>query len=85
MTSMETEQTHQVTLIDDDENLSALISLWLRRAGYQVNTHLNSESGLSSLSSQRCDVVCLDLELPDQHGFETLDAIIQNFVTCPLS
>jgi len=65
-------------LVDDEKPLLALLSRYLERLGYQVES---CESGWEALrlchdSKRRYDVVVLDLGLPDMPGLEVLNAVL---------
>lgn len=59
----------KVLLIEDDETIAFGIQIGLQRKGYEI---LWAESALQGiyLFHQGCDVVLLDLNLPDRNGYE---------------
>ncbi|MCM1045728.1 MAG: response regulator transcription factor [Candidatus Gastranaerophilales bacterium] len=62
-------------LIDDDRNVSALISSILTANNYQVIAAFSGKEGLSLAASFCPDIVLLDLNLPDINGYEIIKSI----------
>ncbi len=59
-----------IAIIDDEPDILELVSINLKKAGYQVKGFSDSESFLRYLSAEIPDLVVLDLMLPDMDGFE---------------
>jgi CheY-like chemotaxis protein len=59
----------QVVVIDDNPATLYATSRVLRAAGFKVHEAVNGEEGLK-LASGAADIVLLDVNLPDIHGFE---------------
>ncbi len=60
----------QILLIDDDKDLSNIISDMLESYGYQVDCAGDSDAGLKLLSKKKYHLVVLDINLPGITGFE---------------
>jgi DNA-binding response OmpR family regulator len=69
--------TPTVLIIDDDEELNALLVQYLGRYGYSVLTSTHPDRGLQRLKSAEPDVVILDVMLPTMDGFEVCRKIRQ--------
>ncbi len=60
----------QILIIDDDEDLSFIISDMLTGYGYQVTCAPNSEKAYALLSGHTYHLILLDINLPDTTGYE---------------
>lgn len=60
----------QILIIDDDEDLSFIISEMLESYGYGVTCAHDSESAFELLSENTYHLILLDINLPDTTGFE---------------
>ncbi|MDY3792659.1 MAG: response regulator transcription factor [Oscillospiraceae bacterium] len=60
----------QILIIDDDEDLSFIISEMLESYGYSVTCAANSEKAFELLSDNTYHLILLDINLPDITGFE---------------
>ncbi len=65
----------QVLIIEDEEEIGELISVYLRKEGIETVHVMNGEKGLEALESQPFDLVVLDINLPGIDGFEFLQRI----------
>ena len=61
----------RVLLVEDDRSLGTVWAMQLRRAGYAVRRAATLRAAREVLAAHPCDVVLLDLQLPDGDG-ETL-------------
>ncbi len=62
----------RVLVIDDDNELCALMSEFLASHGYQVSTASDGAEGLEAALTERPDVVILDVMMPRLNGFDVL-------------
>jgi two-component system response regulator ChvI len=62
----------KITLIDDDENIVASVSLALENHGHAVTAYYDGASGLSALESDPPDIAILDVKMPRMDGMEVL-------------
>jgi DNA-binding response OmpR family regulator len=60
----------RVLVVEDEPSIREVVSLYLRRAGYQVTVVDNGQAALEALASQLPDLVVLDLMLPRVDGLE---------------
>jgi DNA-binding response OmpR family regulator len=72
---MSTAPLRGVLVVDDDEDIRLLLSELLRGAGYAVATACDGRSALRAFHENPCDVVVLDLSMPELDGFETLERL----------
>jgi two-component system response regulator CpxR len=61
-----------ILLVDDDTELTSLLSEFLRREGFTVDTEHEGHRGLAHASMAGVDLVVLDVMLPGLDGFEIL-------------
>lgn len=74
----------RILLVEDDEALAQGVLLALRGQGFAVNHVTRGEQALSSIRSQDCDAVVLDLGLPDIDGLDVLKTTRQKFPRLPV-
>ena len=60
----------RILVVEDEPSIREVLSLYLRRAGYQVTVVGDGREALDTLSSQTPDLVVLDLMLPEVSGLE---------------
>jgi len=66
------EVTVRVLLVDDDPDILSITSYALRRKGFTVATAATGTAALQQIRAKTPDIVLLDVQLPDVHGFEVL-------------
>jgi len=64
-----------VLVVDDNETNRDLLTRWLFREGYTVCTAVNGREALSLLETTPCDLLLLDVMMPELNGFEVLQQI----------
>lgn len=57
-----------IMVVEDEPNLAEVVSLYLRRAGYQVQVISDGEQALQALKQQLPDLLILDIMLPGIDG-----------------
>lgn len=60
----------QILIIDDDEDLSFIISDMLEDYGYDVTCAKDSDEAFALLADNTYHLILLDINLPDTTGFE---------------
>ncbi|AEA64787.1 response regulator [Burkholderia gladioli] len=61
---------YRILLVEDDNRLSTLITGYLRKHDYEVETVLDGHAAVPAILSSRPDLVLLDVNLPGKDGFE---------------
>lgn len=61
---------NSVLIVDDEEDLSAMLGLRLRSHGWQVEYANNGAAALQQIAVVRPDVVLLDVVMPAMDGWE---------------
>lgn len=64
-----------ILLIDDDENIHQIVSLFLEDDQHHVSCVSSGQSGLDYASHNNLDLIILDLGMPGMDGIETYRAI----------
>ena len=74
----EVEARKRMLVVEDDEEVAALLCAILEEAGYAVEIAHSRASALAlARSPMRFDGITLDLHLPDGHGFDLLEELRQ--------
>ena len=63
---------NRVLLVEDDDELRQLLARYLDGQGFSVREAANGKDGLALALGQDCDIVVLDIMLPDINGLEVL-------------
>ena len=71
----------KITLVDDDENIVASISLALESHGHEVRAFYDGQSGLEGLEADPPDLALLDVKMPRLDGMEVLKRFRQTHET----
>ena len=66
-----------ITLVDDDENIVASVSLALESHGHKITAYHDGASGLEALESNPPDLAILDVKMPRMDGMEVLRRLRQ--------
>jgi len=67
----------KILIVDDDENITELISLYLNKEGYNTRVVHNGIDALSVFQSYIPNLVILDLMLPGKDGYDICKEIRQ--------
>jgi DNA-binding response OmpR family regulator len=62
-------QAQTILIVDDEEDIRAVLQARLETSGFQVRTASNGMDALDSIRSNPPDLVVLDIMLPDIDGF----------------
>ncbi|MDH7568630.1 MAG: response regulator [Armatimonadota bacterium] len=65
----------RILLVDDEPNIVKLTALHLRRQGHEVLSAENGVEALEKASSERPDLIILDVMMPVMDGFDALRAL----------
>ena len=63
-------------IVDDDRRTRALLAARLETQGYAVSIATTGRQALEMLNAQPCDLVLLDLMMPEMSGFEVLNRLM---------
>src|SRR3954468_12280521 len=67
-----------ITLVDDDENIVASVSLALESHGHAVKSYYDGATGLAALEADPPDLAILDVKMPRMDGMEVLRRLRRN-------
>ena len=70
-----------ILIIDDDKQLTNLLTEFLNSYNYKILTKHTPEEGLKYLEQNGVDVIILDIMLPGMDGFQVLRKIRENLST----
>jgi two-component system response regulator CpxR len=71
-----------ILIVDDDTELTAMLSEYLHSMNFNVEVACDGEEGLSlATSHSHYDMILLDVMMPKKDGFEVLKALRQSKVT----
>lgn len=73
--------TKKILLIDDEEDLTDILSMRLMAEGYEVSTAKTGEEGLAGINHIRPDLILLDLVMPGLDGWEVCRRLRRNVKT----
>ena len=74
----------RILVIDDDEQMRALLRDILERAGYEVTEAQHGLEGLKLFRARPADLVVTDLIMPEKEGVETILELRAEFPEVPI-
>lgn len=63
---------NRILIVDDDEQVRAMLKLTLEREGYQVTEARDGDEAIKVYDSQAYDLVITDIVMPEKEGIETI-------------
>ncbi len=70
-----TSQHFKILLIEDEEDLSKLLLLRFRKAGFEADSANNGKTGLEKAISFHPDLILLDVIMPGMDGWQVCEKI----------
>ena len=67
-----------ILVVDDEPQVRAMLSLFLRKSGFEVSEAKDGDEALRIVSSADIALIILDLIMPGKEGLETLTALRKN-------
>lgn len=71
----------KILVVEDEMPVSLMMVFLLSRVGYDVTTARNGREGMRLATSQKFDVITLDVDLPDTKGFELCRELKQRHIS----
>ena len=62
--------TKHIVIVDDSPELGESLQLYLSRQGFDVSIAMSGTEGRSLLKEREADLILLDINLPDDSGFD---------------
>lgn len=75
---------NRVLIIDDDEQLTSLLSIRLNRAGYKADTALSADEGYDLAIVHKYDVIILDIMMPKRSGSDLCKDLRDEGILAPI-
>jgi DNA-binding NtrC family response regulator len=75
---------NRILVVDDDSSVRASLKKVLEQAGYAVDLAATAQEALVELDSGTARLVLLDLNLPDQNGWDVLERVTRRSPTVPV-
>lgn len=75
MTEQTSNADKKILLVDDDDDILSLLTVWLKKAGYEVITATSGREALSRIGVLRPDLVITDLFMDDLDGMVLLSEL----------
>lgn len=66
---------YTILLVDDEPDVRTIYGEMLRREGYNVITAENAEDALYKLSTEKVDLMILDIKMKGKSGLEVLETL----------
>lgn len=70
----------KILVVEDEPAVASLMTFLLARAGYEVENAFNGTRGLELGTTQRFNLILLDVDLPDMKGFEICRELKQRWI-----
>jgi two-component system alkaline phosphatase synthesis response regulator PhoP len=71
----------KILVVDDEKDLTTLVSLHMKMAGFEVLTANNGEKALDLSREEKPDLIILDLMLPKIDGWQVCERLRQDIAT----
>ena len=69
----------KILIVDDEQEIADLVSLYLTNEGFQVFKFYNAADAWSCIQTENLDLAILDVMLPDMNGFELCQKIREKY------
>lgn len=75
------DEKKKILIVEDEKDISEILSYNIQRQGYEVDTAYDGEAGLSKALSGEFDLILLDVMLPKMDGFEICKRVREKLQT----
>ncbi len=66
---------NKILIIDDEKEMTDMLSEFLSQRGYAVATAVDGEDGLAKFDTEKPNVVLCDIKMPRKDGFQFLKEV----------
>lgn len=77
-------QDRLILVVEDEYDIGDIIEHYLKREGMRVIRAMNGKQAIEIHTTQRVDLILLDIKLPELNGWEVLKKILQNNQQTPV-
>lgn len=74
-------QTQKILIVDDDENIAELVSLYLKKELFDTKIAYDGESALRAVAEYNPNLIVLDIMLPGIDGYEVCREVRKTLTT----
>ena len=68
----------KILFVDDEDDIRKIVTLRLKKVGYEVITAVNGQEGVEAAKQHKPDLVILDYRMPVMDGVEACKLITQD-------
>ena len=68
----------KILIVDDEQEIADLVSLYLTNEGFQVFKFYNAADAWSCIQTENLDLAILDVMLPDMNGLNFVKKSVRN-------
>src|SRR3989344_5183769 len=72
------ENKKKVMIVEDDEHISKVYEIKLAKEGFVTSLAVDGEEAVTKITSEKPDLILLDLMIPKKDGFGVLEDIKKN-------
>lgn len=69
----------KILIVDDETDFCLIMKNYFVRKGYEVSLAFTLKEGIASLKEVKPDIIFLDNNLPDGHGWDAIQQIVELF------
>ncbi len=84
MSKSQKQKISKILIIEDDKNLSFIISKFLEKHNYQIFKAYNGSQGLDKLQKIAFDLILIDIGLPELNGFNLIKKLRNKKIQTPI-
>ena len=66
---------YKVLVVDDEEGMRHMLSILLKREGYDVSISEDGDSAIKAMVKNQYDFILCDIRMPDMDGLQVLEEI----------